>query len=165
MGAVLLALAVLLVGLAPASHAKLNNPQELVPFLKIELPGWKLAEGYPQVKRVQDEGRSFVQAEDVFSSGKSTINVFIKEGEIAKEVAMFKLFQENENEKGYCRLTTVQGFKAVEQVIKEPKYAFLFILVTENCGVFIKATESENTMVLKGLANKIDLQKLAALVK
>ena len=162
---ILLALAILLVGLAPASHAKLNDPQELVPFLKIELPGWKLGEGYPQAKRMQDEGRSFLQAEEVFSSGKSTVTVIIKEGEIAKEVEMFKAFQENDNEKGYCRRIKVQGFKAVELIIKELKNGFLFILVTDNCGVFIKGTEAENTKVLMNLANKMDLPKLAALVK
>jgi len=164
-GAVLLALAVISVGMAVPSFAKLENPLKLVSFLQIELPGWKLAEGYPQANRVQDKERSFLQADAVFSSGKSTISVFIKEGEIAREVGMFNAFRENEDEEGYCRKISFQGFKAVDQTIKKAKSAFLFILVAENCLVIMKATEAEDTKVLKDLANKIDLSKLAALVK
>lgn len=161
----LLALAVLWAGLAPAAQAKLDDTKKLIPFLKIELPGWKLAEGYPEVKRVRDEERAFVRADAVFASGKSTITASIQEGEIAREVGMFRAFQENEDQKGSCRKISVQGFKAVEQVITDAKFAFLFILVAENCLVSMKATESKDTKVLKDLANKIDLSKLAALVK
>ena len=166
LGVMLLALTFLLAGLAPAVYAKLNDPQELIPFLKVELPGWKLAEGYPQANRLQDKERSFVQAVGVFSSGKSTISAFIKEGEIAKEVAMFKILKEkNDNEKDNSREISFQGLTAVEMVMKNKKLAFLFILVTDHCLVTMKVTEAEDTKVLKELGNKIDLSKLAALVK
>jgi len=163
LGAIFPALAVLLAGLA--CHAKPNDPQKLIPFLQVELPGWKLAAGYPQAKRVQDKERSFPQAEAVFSSGKSTITVLIKEGEIAPEVGMFKMFKENDNEKGYCRKIMVRGFTAVEMVLKEQKFAFLFILVTDHCLVTMKVTEAADPKILKDLSHKIDLPKLAAMVK
>jgi hypothetical protein len=165
LGAILLGLVLFLAGLTPACQSKLSNPQELVTFLKVDLPGWKLAEGYPQAKRMEDQERSFLQAEGLFSSGKSTITVIIKEGEIGKEVAMCKQLKENDNEKDYCRKTRIQGFEAVEMVSQKLKSAFLFILVNNKCLVTMKITDAEDSRVLKELGNKINLPKLAALVK
>lgn len=152
-------------GLTPACNFKLNDPQKLIPFLRVELPGWKLAEGYPRANRVQDKGRSFLLAEGLFSSGKSTISVIIRDGEIAPEVAIFKMLKESDNEKEYCRRIMVQGFTAVEMVMKEQKFAFLFIKVTDHCLITMKASEMADTKVLKDLSNKIDLPRLAGMVK
>ena len=163
---ILLGLMLFLVGLVSACQTKLNNPQELVPFLKVELPGWKLAEGYPQAKRMQVKERSFLQAVSLFSSGESTITVLIKEGDIAQEVAMYQfLKKEDKTAKDPTRITRIQGFEAVEMVSKELKSAFLFILVGKKCLVTMKVTNSGDTKVLKELGKKINLRKLAALVK
>jgi hypothetical protein len=163
--AMLLGLVLFLVVQAPACQSQLNDPQELVPFLKVELPGWKLAAGYPQAKRMQDKERSFFQAESILSSGKDTITVLIKAGEIAPEVGMFRLFREKNDEKEYCQKTRIHGFEAVEMVSKDLKSAFLFILVGDHCLLTMRAIEAKDTKVLKELGQKIDLPKLAALVK
>ncbi len=163
--ALLLALAVLILGLTPACHSKLNDPQELIPFLKVELPGWKLTAGYPQAKRVQVKERSFLVGESLLSSGKSTISLVIRAGEITPEMGMFKAFKECDNEKQVCRNIKVQGFTAVEMVMKDQKIAFLFIRVTDHCLVTMKASEMADTQVLKDLSKKIDLPRLAAMVK
>ena len=166
LGAILLGLVLFLVGLTPACQSKISNPQELVPFLKVDLPGWKLAAGYPQAKRMQDQERSFLQAESHFSSGKSTLTVLIREGKIANELAMYKqLLQGKDSEKEHCQKTRIQGFEALEMVSLNLKSAFLFILVGDQCLVTMKVTDAEDTKVLKELGNKINLPKLAALVK
>ena len=162
---ILLGLVLFLAGLTAACQSKLNNPQELVPFLKVELPGWKLAKGYPQAKRMQDKERSFLQAESLFSSGKSTIAVLIKAGDIAKEVDMYKLLKEDNSRKDFCRRISIQGFKAVEMVSSKLKSAFLFILVGKHCLVTMRAANAGDTKVLKELGQKIKLRELAALAK
>ena len=166
LGVILLGLVLFLAGLTAACQSKLNNPQELVPFLQVELPGWKLVKGYPRSKRMQDKKRSFLQAESLFSSGKSTINVLIKAGDLAKEVAMCRQFREdNSSQKEYCRKIRIQGFEAVEMVSGKLKSAFLFIPLGDKCLVTMKATNLENTKALKELGNKINLRQLAALAK
>ena len=163
---IFLGLVLCLAGLLPACRSTLDNPQELIPFLKVELPGWKLAEGYPRAQRIKEKERSFLQAESLLSSGENTISVQIKAGAIAKEVAMCGQFQEeNNNRKDYCRKIRIQGFEAVEMVSEKLKSAFLFILLGKKCLVTMKATEAEDTNALKELGNKIKLRELAALAK
>ena len=163
--ALLLVIAVLSLGLAPASHAKLTDPQKLVSFLKVQLPGWKVKDGYPKFERVKNKGQSYVEAQVIYTSGKSTVTVVIMEGGgIAAEVAKVRKFALADNEKGYCRKTAVQGFEAVEMVSKNLKSAFLFILVGDQCLVTMKVTDAEDTKVLKELGNKINLPKFIRLI-
>jgi len=157
--------AVLSVVLGPASHAKLTDPQKLVSFLNIELPGWKVKEGYPKSVRVQEKGQSYVEAQAFFTSGKSTLIAVVMEGEVSEEVAKVRKFPVANNEKGYCQKTTIQGFEAVEIYEKMKKSAFLFIVLGDNCIIPMEGKEVESTKDLKALANKIDLRRLAALVK
>jgi len=165
-GALLLVIAVLSLGLAPASHAKLTDPQKLVSFLKVQLPGWKVKDGYPKFERVKNKGQSYVEAQVIYTSGKSTVTVVIMEGGgIAAEVAKVRKFALADNEKGYCRKTAVQGFEAVELYEKAKKTGYLFIFVAAECLIPMEAKEVGSIKVLKDLANKIDLPGLAAAVK
>ena len=163
--AILLVLAVLLAGLAPASHAKLKDPQKLVSFINIELPGWKVKEGYPKLERVKGKEGAYVEAQVIYTSGKSTLTAVIMEGEVSKNVADVKKFPMADNPKGYCRKTAIQGFQAVELYEKAKKSAFLFIFVAPNCMISMEGKEVENAKALRDLANKIDLPGLAAAVK
>jgi hypothetical protein len=163
--AFLLALAVLLAGLAPAAHAKLKDPKKLVSFLDIELPGWKVKAGYPKFERVKGKEGAYVEAQVIYTSGKSTVTAVIMEGEVSTNIADIKKFPKADNEKGYCRTITIKGFEAVELYEKAKKNAFLFIFVGDRCLIPMEAKEVGSTKVLKDLANKIDLPGLAAAVK
>jgi len=164
--AIFLALAVLSLGLAPASHAKLKDPKKLVSFLQIELPGWQVKAGYPKFERVKDKaGKSFVEGQVIYTSGQSTITAVIMEGDVAGQIADVKKFPMADNPKGYCRKIAIQGFEAVELYEKAKKSAFLFVFVAPNCMIPMEAKLVGSTKVLKDLANKIDLPGLAAAVK
>lgn len=164
--AILLALLVLALGLAPASRAELKDPQKLVSFLKIELPGWQVKEGYPKLERITEKGQTYVEAQVIYTSGKSTLTAVIMEGAtISEEVDKVRKFPKADNEKEYCRTNTVQGFEAVEIYENGNKTGFLFILVADHCLIPIQGKEVESTKVLKDLVNKINLPQLAALLK
>lgn len=163
--AILLVLAVLFVGLAPASQAKLKDPQKLISFLNIELPGWNVKEGYPKLEQVKGKGGSFVEAQIIYTSGKSTLTAVIMEGEVSASIADVKKFPKADNEKGYCRTITIKGFEALEIYEKAKKTNFLFIFVAPNCMIPMEAKEVGSAKVLKDLANKIDLPGLAVAVK
>jgi hypothetical protein len=163
---ILLALAVLLAGLASASQAKLTDPKKLVSFLQIELPGWKVKAGYPKFERVKDKaGNSYVEGQVIYTSEQSTLTAVIMHGEISAHIAEVKKFPMADNEKGYVRKATVQGFQAVELFEKAKKSGFLFIFVAPDCMIPMEAKGVESAKVLRDLANKIDLPKLAAAVK
>jgi hypothetical protein len=157
---------VLLTGLAPAAHAKLKDPQKLVSFLQIELPGWKVKEGFPKLEKIKGKAGAYVESQVVYTSGKSKVTAVIMEGPgISPEVAEVRKFPLSDDEAGYCRKTTVQGFEAVELYGKTEKKAFLFIFIAPNCMIPMRAEEVGSAKVLRDLANEIDLPGLAAAVK
>ncbi|MBM4274087.1 MAG: hypothetical protein FJ134_06465 [Deltaproteobacteria bacterium] len=163
--AIILLAAVFSVVMGQVSHAKLTDPEQLVSFLKIELPGWQVEQGYPKLERIKRKGRSYVEAQIIYTSGKSALAAAIMEGEVSTHIADIKKFPKADNEKGYCRKTTMQGVETVEIYDKRNKNAFLFLIVANNCMIPMEGKEVDSPKPLKDLANKIDLKRLAALVK
>ena len=164
----LLVMAGLALGLAPVVHAKVSNPEKLVAFLKIDLPGWQVKAGYPKLARLKDKdkGQPYVEAQVLYTSGKSILTAVIMEGPgVSVQVAEVRKFPMVNNEKGYCRKTAVQGFEAVELYEKAKKTGYFFIFVAAEGLITMEAKEVGSTQVLKDLASKIDLPGLAALVK
>jgi hypothetical protein len=156
---------VLFVGLGPASQAGVNEPEELVSFLRIEVPGWQVKEGFPRWERVKGKQGTYLEAQIIYTSGQSTLTAVIMEGKVDDEIAQVKGFPESNNERGYCRKTTVQGFQAIELYEKAKKTGYLFILVAKNCMIPLEDTQVDSTKPLTDLISRIDLRRLAVLVK
>jgi hypothetical protein len=155
----------LYLGLGPASQAEVNDPEQLVSFFRVELPGWQVKEGYPKWERVKGKQGSYLEAQVIYTSGQSTLTAVIMKGEITNMIDQIKGFPETTSEKGYCRKTIVQGFQAIEIHEKIKRSGFLFILVAEDCMIPMEGKEVDSTKSLMDLISRIDLQRLAALVK
>jgi hypothetical protein len=152
-------------GLSSASQAEINDPEQLVSFFRVELPGWQVKEGYPRWERVKGKQGPYLEAQVLYTSGQSTLTAVIMKGEITDMITQVKGFPESNNEKGYCRKTTVQGFQAIELFDKAKRSGYLFILVADDCMIPMEGNGIDSTKPLTDLTIRIDLRKLAVLVK
>ncbi|MDD3581634.1 MAG: hypothetical protein PHW74_11505 [Desulfobacca sp.] len=141
------------------------NFKELLPFVKIELPDWELVKE-PEGMTMKHPGMMMSQAGAEYKSGEKFLEVNVVDGGMTPMAgANFGLMKgvEVESTEGTTKTIEVQGFQAIEQYQHQEQEASLTIMVGNRFMVNLKGQGLENTQVLKDVAAKMDLNKLATL--
>ncbi|RLA89373.1 MAG: hypothetical protein DRG58_05310 [Deltaproteobacteria bacterium] len=141
------------------------NFKELLPFVKIELPGWELVKE-PEGMTMKHPGMMMSQAGAEYKSGEKSLEINVVDSSMTPMAgANFGLMKglEVESTDGTTKNIEVQGFQAIEQYQQNDQEAHLTIMVGNRFIVNLKGEELENTQVLKDAAAKMDLNKLASL--
>jgi len=142
------------------------NFKELLPFVKIELPGWQLV-GEPKGTTVKSAPMMMSQAKAEYKSGDKSLEVAIVDSSFGAMAAMgmgFLKGVEVESTEESTKTIQVQGFQAVENFKHKNHEGQLTIMVSNRFIVTVEGQGLENTQVLKDAADKLELKKLAGLV-
>jgi hypothetical protein len=162
--AMLLGLSWIIFGMVRPAGAEVVNFQELLPFVDIKIPGWTM-EGKPSGTTVKQGKVMLSETRVSFRAGDQTLEVIIMDflGKTIPFLTGQHLQMESSEET--VRTTEVQGFKAVESWRREDKQSELNISVADRFWVKIDGEGIDNPEVLRSVAQRMDLKKLAALAK
>ena len=140
--------------------------KELVSILTIEPPqGWKMAEK-PQGKTMKSPVQ-VSEAEVEFKSGDDKeIEIKIVDG-LGGMMPLMNMAQgmEMESSEEYVKPIEIQGFKGTEKFEYKDKKGEIILPVANRFLVTIEGQGLENNEVIKEVAGKLDLKKLAGLAK
>ena len=152
-------------GLPPPGQAQPVHFKELMAFLAFEPPpGWVVAlkpQGTTMKAPVQVS-----EAEVEFRAGEKSVEIKIVDG-LGGMVPFAGLNQalEMESSEEYMKSIDIQGFKGLESYKHESKEGEINLLVAGRFLVTITGHGMEDTAILKEMAAKLDLKKLAALAQ
>lgn len=149
-----------------SAQAQLVHFKELMAILALDPPeGWKVAEK-PQGKTLKSPVQ-VSEAEVEFRSGENKeIEIKIVDG-LGSMMPFLSMAQgvEMESSEEYVKPIEVQGFKGTEKFEYKKKEGEIILPVANRFMVTIEGKGMENNDVLKEVAGKLDLKKLAGMAK
>jgi hypothetical protein len=157
--------ALLVVGGIPLeAQAQPVHFKELMAFLALDPPqGWEVSQK-PKGTTIKSPVQ-MSEAEVEFRAGdQKTVEIKIVDG-MANMVAFLDLAQgvEMESSEEYMKPIEIQGFKGMENLKHQDKRGEIILPVAGRFLVTLTGNGLDNTEVIKTLAEKMDLKKLAAL--
>ncbi len=160
-----LAAAVVLGSLTSFALAEPVHFKDLMAILAIEPPqGWEVSEK-PKGTTIKAPVQ-MSEAEVTFRSGEKKIDIKIIDGVggVASALGMAQ-GMEMESSEEYVKPIEVQGFKGIETYKHKEKRGEINLPVANRFLVNITGEDMDNTEVMKAVAGKLDLKKLAGLAK
>ncbi|MFP3869045.1 MAG: hypothetical protein ACLFUU_12970 [Desulfobacteraceae bacterium] len=139
------------------------NFKELFPFVNIELNGWERV-GEPEGKTVKGTPMMMSQAKAEYKSGDQSLEITVVDSSFGPMAAMgmgLMKGMEVESTEESTKTIEVQGFQAVETYKPKAKQGQLTIMVGNRFIVSLEGQGIDNIQVLKDVAEKIELKKLA----
>jgi hypothetical protein len=162
--AMLLCLSWIIFGLVRPAGAEVVNFKELLPFVDMEIPGWTM-EGKPSGTTLKQGKVMLSEARVSFRAGDQTLEVVIMDF-LGKTIPFLTgQHLQIETSEETARTAEVQGFKAVETFRHQEREGELNISVADRFWVKIDGEGIDNPEVLKNVAQRMNLKKLAALAK
>jgi hypothetical protein len=156
-----LALFWVLVGFLPAAFAQLTDEIILVPLIDINFSGWQKKTGFPKIEKGQDGEKGWIEAQNIYQKGGSTLTAVIAEGgEVSKDLTAIEALPEYDKKEGFRKKITIGGLQGMESYDRGQKKGTLVLNVRNRFGVRLEVGPAENTGVLKDFANKMPLTKL-----
>lgn len=148
-------------GLARAAEV---NFKQLMPFVDLKLSGWTV-DAKPSGSTMKQGDTSMSQAQASYRSGDKTLEIVVMDflGQVIPFLAGVQMEMETSEET--IRTTKIQGFKAMETFRTQEHHGELSISVADRFWVKIEGNGIENLEVLRGVAQQMDLPKLAQLAK
>ncbi|MGQ9688000.1 MAG: hypothetical protein ACUVXF_04310 [Desulfobaccales bacterium] len=152
-------------GLPHPGQAQPVHFKELMAFLALEPPkGWEVAQkprGTTMKAPVQ-----MSEAEVEFRAGDKSVEIKILDalGRMLPFPALTQALELESNEE-HLKSIEIQGFKGYESYKHESKEGEITLVVANRFLVTITGHGMEDTAVLKEMAAKLDLKKLAALAQ
>ncbi|MBN2244945.1 MAG: hypothetical protein JW755_03780 [Candidatus Aminicenantes bacterium] len=142
------------------------NWRELVPFLK-DLPNWEAVdEATGQTMSMGMYSATNVERE--YSSGEKVLTISIIDGALSQMAyAGFNMMRQFEVDTSdeFVKKVEIKEYPGIERYEYEYKNASVMLLVAERFLIEIEITEAENTNEAKEIAEALDLDGLADLVK
>jgi hypothetical protein len=142
------------------------NWRELVPFL-IDIPGFE-ADGQADGSTVSMGNYKVSQVEREYSSGEKELRITIIDGAYAQMayagIKMAMNFEMDTSEQ-YTKKITIKGFPGIENYQYEDKEGQVILLVEERFVVQLDVENVSDTSEAKTIAEMLDLEELAKLVK
>jgi hypothetical protein len=162
--AMLLGWSWIIFGLVGPAGAEVVDFKELLPFVDIKIPGWTM-EGKPSGTTLKQGKVMLSEARVSFRAGDQTLEIIIMDflGKTIPFLTGQHLQMDSSEET--VRTTEVQGFKAVETFRHHDRDGELNISVADRFWVKLDGDGIDNSEVLKSIAQRMDLKKLAALAK
>ncbi len=155
----------LLGGFSSPAQAELVHFKELMSIVGIDPPeGWEVAKK-PKGTTMKSP-MQMSEAEVVFKSGDKRLEVKIVDGlgGVLPFMGMMR-GMEMESSEEYMKSIEVQGFKGTESYKNNAKKGDIKLPVANRFLVTIEGKNIDNTEVLKEVAGKLDLKKLAGMAK
>ncbi len=156
---------VFVLSLTPTWAGDPVNFRELIPFVKLNLPGWGL-QGEPQGQTVKTPQMTMTEVEAHYVSGSKNLSVKIIDSSLGQSAYTgmgFLQGMEVDTSEETTRGATVNNFPAVETFRHQDKEARLTILVGGRLLVVLEGSQFEGVKELIIVAEQMDLAKLAAL--
>jgi hypothetical protein len=149
------------VGFFSAAFAQLTDEIILVPLIDVNFPGWEKKTGYPKVEKSQDGDKGWIEAQNIYQKGGSTLTAVIAEGgDVSKDLAAIMALPEYDQKDGFRKKIVIGGLQGAESFDKGQKKATLVLSVRNRFGVRLEVAPAENTGVLREFANLMPLTKL-----
>jgi hypothetical protein len=163
--AVALVWAALLVmgGFPLSAQAQPVHFKELMAFLAIDPPqGWEVSQK-PKGTTLKSPVQ-MSEAEVEFRAGDKTVEIKIVDG-MAGMLPFLGMAQgmEMESSEEYMKSIEIQGFKGLENYKNQEKKGEITLPVANRFLVSITGRDIDDTTIIKEIAAKLDLKKLAAL--
>jgi hypothetical protein len=162
--AMLLGWSWIIFGLVGPAGAEVVDFKELLPFVDIKIPGWTM-EGKPSGTTLKQGKVMLSEARVSFRAGDQTLEIIIMDflGKTIPFLTGQHLQMDSSEET--VSTTEVQGFKAVETFRHQDRDGELNISVADRFWVKLDGDGIDNIEVLKSIAQRMDLKKLATLAK
>ena len=159
-----LALSLLVLGPALTALAEVVHFKELMPFVDLKIPGWKM-KGKPKGTTMKHAQIKMSEAKATYKSDGKTMKIQVLDF-LGQQIPFLMMPQiEMESSEETVRTTEVQGFRAMETFRPQEKKGEINIAVAKRFLVKIDGKGIDNIQVLKDVAKQMDLKKLAGLAK